>query len=183
MIRCPQPVRVGSRAMQVVILVPLTGIRCHRWIIDLTRQRTSSLRIPTSHQTDTCRCLKVPFLFAQNRRFMTGLNIFALQKSVVANITELGNIAIKPMTILFVFITYWLVFKEILSNPLSCVCFAQYLYNIHVLHLRSKQKPFITNSTNPTIPRGYWPKFKGWMVAAIFRYQNIEAMIYGIFRY
>lgn len=57
-IRCPQPVRVGSRAMQVVILVPLTGIRCHRWIIDLTRQRTSSLRIPTSHQTDTCRYLK-----------------------------------------------------------------------------------------------------------------------------
>lgn len=57
-IRCPQPVRVGSRAMQVVILVPLTGIRCHRWITDLTRQRTSSLRIPTSHQTDTCRYLK-----------------------------------------------------------------------------------------------------------------------------
>lgn len=61
-IHCPQPVRVGSRAMHVVILVPLTGIRCHRWITDPTSQRTSSPRIPMSHQTVTCRCLKGFFL-------------------------------------------------------------------------------------------------------------------------
>lgn len=88
---------------------------CHLLELDVIAE-SLTLRVKGRHLLEFQRLIKqirvgrVPFLFVQNRRFMTGLNIFALQKSVVANSTELGNIAIKPMTILFVFITYWLVF-------------------------------------------------------------------------